>query len=253
MNTKPNQLSLMSLFAAGTHRGNKKSKLNPRLKKFVYGVSNGLCLINLVETKNALEKCHELLFKLGQKRRQVLVVGTSKHLADLTKTYAGKFAAGEMPYVNYRWLGGTLTNWSTIKKTLKTLEKYQNMMDNKEFFGKLSRNEQLIIERDVEKLNKSFAGLMSLKNNRPGAMIVLEANENDVAIKEGDVMKVPVITLTNTGATTLSKDIAYTVVGNTHSIHATEMMLDSLVDSYNQGLAAAIPVAETQPKEQPKK
>lgn len=239
----------MSLFEVGAHRGNRKSKLNPKLKNRVYGYSNGLCLINLVETLAALDRSNDLLYKLGQKRKQVLVVGTSKHLKDLVPEFSQDFENSAMPYVNNRWLGGTLTNWSTIKKTLKTLEKLESIESNKEFFGKLARNEQLNVHRRKEKIAKFFQGLVNLKNNRPGAIIVLDAASNPIAIQEADNMGIPVIALTNTGSLALPENLKYTVVCNINSINTVKALVDNMIESYNAGLIAGIPQPEV--KEEP--
>jgi small subunit ribosomal protein S2 len=240
------QISLMSLFEVGAHRGNRKSKLNPKLKPRVYGFSNSLCLINLVETNNSIDACSDFLYKLGQKRKQVLIVGTSKHIKDMVPEFAAQFENGQMPYVDNRWLGGTLSNWSTIKKTLKTLEKLENIESNKEFFAKLARNEQLNITRKKNKISKLFKGLVNLKNNRPGAILILDANSNDITIKESDSIKVPVIALSNTNTLTLPQDLKHTIVTNTNSINGIKLILDKLVQSYNDGLSAGIPQAVPQ-------
>jgi small subunit ribosomal protein S2 len=236
------QLSLIDLFKVGAHRGNSKSKLNPRLKKYIYGVENGLCLIDLVETKNSIDTVEAFMKKLGQRKKQVLLVGTSKHLQEAVSEFAKDFAGGEMPYINNRWLGGTLTNWATIRKTLKTLEKLENIVSNKSFFDKLSRNEQLNMQREVKKLSKFFGGLKTLKNNRPGAVLVLDSNSNAVAIKEADVVKVPVVALSNVNTKILPKSIDNVIVTNTNSTNTVDLILKRLINSYNEGFENALPV-----------
>lgn len=242
----------MSLFEVGAHRGNKKSKLNPRLKSKVYGFDKSLCLIDLVEAKASMERAAELIYKLGQKRKQILIVGTSRHIKDYVVEFASTFQNGAMPYVDNRWLGGTLTNWSTVKKTLKTLEKLDNIESNKEFFQKLARNEQLNITRKKAKISKLFKGLVNLKNNKPGAILVLDANQNDMAIKEADNMNIPVITLTNTNTLALPKNLNYTIVTNINSINAIKLITEHLGASYNLGLEAGVPQAIEQKNQEVK-
>jgi small subunit ribosomal protein S2 len=234
------QISLMNLFTVGAHRGNKKSALNPRLKKRIYGVNNGLSVINLAETKKTLESATQLLSKLGQRKSQLLVVGTSVHLQDFPRQMAENLSGGQTAYVNHRWLGGTLTNWATIRKTLKTLEKTQSMVKDEEFFENLTRNEQLNLSRRLEKLERFFGGLIGLKNNRPGALVVLDAKENAVAIQEAETMKIPVITLTNTNVETLPGDLKHTIVCNTSSLNTVKLITETLVDAYNQGFAKSL-------------
>ena len=236
MNT--NQISLMNLFEVGAHRGNRRSKLNPRLKNRVYAYSKGLCLIDLAKTSESINLNSEFLKNLGAKRKQILVVGTSKHLSPLVKEISAQFDAA-MPYVNNRWLGGTLTNWSTIRKTLKNKDKYEKIIAKKEFFDSLSRNEQLNIERELEKLRLIFDGLIDLKSNKPGAVLVLNADENAVAIKEAEVLGIPVITVTNTSTVFLPSTENSVICLNTNSIKAVKLVIDSLVSSYNEGLKDA--------------
>lgn len=240
MSKQDTTLSLMNLYEVGAHRGNKKSRLNPRLKERVYGVENGLSIIDLVETRRSITRISEYLTALGRKNRQILVVGTSKHLTQITEEFAGKFQNGQMPFVNYRWLGGTLTNWSTVKKTLDTLNKLRSMESDEAFLNKLSKNEQLGIKREKVKLEKFFAGLVSLKNNKPGAIIVLDAPNNPIAIKEAELMKVPVIALTNTGTVSLPEDVSYTVVANINSTKTMKLLQNTFADAYNNGVSEMV-------------
>jgi small subunit ribosomal protein S2 len=249
MNT--NQLSLMSLFEVGAHRGNRRSKLNPRLKPKVYGFSKGLCLIDLATTNQAIDKASQILNSLGSKKRQILVVGTSKHISPLVTATASKFNLA-MPYVNNRWLGGTLTNWSTIRKTLKNKEKLEKIIAKEEFFSKLPRNEQLGIQRELAKLRIIFDGLVNLKSNRPGAIIVLDADENEVAIKEAEKLRIPVIAITNTSTVFLPANSNTTICLNTNSTKAVDLVLNKFVDSYNAGAKSA-EVATTQTINKPTK
>jgi small subunit ribosomal protein S2 len=244
MNT--NQISLMSLFQVGAHRGNRKSKLNPRLRSKVHSFTKGLCQIDLANTNTAIEASAEILKKLGAKKKQILIVGTSKHISPLVVATSTQFAM-PMPYVNNRWLGGTLTNWTTVRKTLKDKEKKEKIVSNQDFFNKLARNEQLGIQRQLDKLKTIFDGLTPLKTNRPGAIIVLDADENKVSIREAQNLGVPVIALTNTSTVFLPNNLTSTICMNTNSTKALELVLEYLVGAYNSGVeaAAAAQIAQT--------
>ncbi len=236
MSIRVEQISLMHLFSLGTHRGNRKSALNPKLKKKVYGVNKGLSVIDLVETKASLERSAKLLEKIGQKKGQLLVVGTSVHTKNIVEDFVSRVPNNQAAYVNHRWLGGTLTNWSTIRKTLKTLDKTKNMVKDKDFFSRLSRNEQLALNRKLVKLERFFNGLTVLKNNKPSAVIVLDAKDNPVAIREAEAMKIPVIAITNTNVDVLPEDLQYTIVCNTSSINCLKFIMEVLSDAYNEGV-----------------
>lgn len=234
------QISLMNLFEVGAHRGNSRSKLNPKLKSRIYGYSQGLCIIDLVKTIDSINHVSELFTYLGEKRKQILIVGTSDHIKDEVSNFASAFEGSPMPYINHRWLGGTLTNWSTIKRTLKTLEKLENITKDEEFFAKLARNEQLNIKKEKESVSKFFSGLVNLKSNRPGAVFVIDGPNNAIAIKEAEIMKIPVIVLTNTSVKTLSSDISKTIVCNIYSSNAVKFIVKYLIEFYNKGLQSAI-------------
>lgn len=240
MNT---QLSLMSLFQVGAHRGNKKAKLNPQLKQRIYGFSNSQCLIDLVQTNYAIEEAAQLMFRLGQKKRQVLLVGTAKHIKPLVEELSQKFVPDKMPFVNNRWLGGTLTNWVTIKKTLKELEKLINMESNKDFFGKISRNQQLQITRDKDKKVRFVGGLQNLKSSRPGVVFILDGSTDPVAMREADKMGIPVISLVGTNVVTLPEKTNTTILCNVNSINAVKLISDYLIENYNKGFAQGVPAS----------
>ena len=233
----------MELFEIGAHRGNSRQKLNPKLKGRVHSFNNDIAVINLVSTIENISNAQKLLKKAGTKKRQILIVGTSKHIANIPVEISTKFAGEKMPYVNNRWLGGTLTNWSTIRKTLRTFSKLESIEANQDFFSQLAKNEQLRISRHKQKIAKFFDGLKTLKNNRPYAVIVLDADNNPNAILEANLKKIPVIALTNTKAKILPTNLEHTIVCNTNSIQTISFIVNSLVKAYNQGM---IELAETQ-------
>ena len=237
----------MDLYKIGSHRGNKASKLNPKLKKYVYGTQQGMSLIDLALMQQKLENVENFLKHLGKSNKQLIVVGTSTHVKPVTEKIAKEMGRG-MPFVSNRWLGGTLTNWSTVKKTLKTLEKNENIISNEKFFKELSRNEQLILTRETEKLRKIFGGLVDLKSNRPGALLVLDASENVVAIKEADLMNIPVIALSNTGALDLPTKLDYTVVCNTNSTKLLTMLTERFIEAYGSGVEESLKAIENEKK-----
>jgi small subunit ribosomal protein S2 len=229
-------LSLMNLFEVGAYRGNGRSKMNAKLKSRIYAYKNGLCIIDLVQTLETIERVNDFIEKLGQQKKQILVVGTSEHIKKLVPDFAAKFGSQGMPYINNRWLGGTLTNWMTIKKTLKTLDKLESIEANQEFFHQLARNEQLNVQKKKAKVENFFGGLKKIKSNHPGAILVLDAPNNPVAIKEAESMGVPIIALTNTSVPYLPKDISNVILVNIYSSNAIDLVMEQFVNSYVNGL-----------------
>jgi small subunit ribosomal protein S2 len=233
------QLSLMNLHTAGAHRGNHKSRCNSRLKSYIHTLEtqSGLAIIDLNKTIDSIETVKALLNKLGQKKRQILIVGTSKYICEYTKELSGQFGV-KMPFVNKRWPGGTLTNWGTINKSRKQLEKLENIVKNTEFFNKLSRNEQLSLDRQRIKMDQIFSGLKDMRNNKPGAVIILDV-KNHTAILEAQALNIPVVLLTNLNSVLLPKSLQHTIVFNNTSRNAVKLITEQLVESYNAGLAVS--------------
>jgi small subunit ribosomal protein S2 len=230
-------LSLMSLFEVGSQRGGSKSKLNPRLKSRVFAIQKGLCVIDLVQTKDSISKAEEFFYNLGKSKKQILIVGTFDHIKDYVPELSKQFAGSQMPFVNHRWLGGTLTNWATIKKTLKTLEKIEKIESDEDFYKALTRNEKLNLRTQKRRITKFFEGLKNLKNNKPGAVLVLDTYFNSISIKEAQVASVPTVALSNTNSKFLPTSLDKLILCNTNSRSAVELICQQLVKAYNQGLA----------------
>ena len=239
MNSK---LSLIDLYNAGSHRGNHKSRLNPKLKKFVHQkTKDSTCIIDLTKTMDILNTILPFIHKLGQQKKQIFIVGTSNYLTTLVPDFSKRFKSPEaMPYVDNRWLGGTLTNWVTVRKTLKSLEKLENILNNTDFFEKLSRNEQLNTSREYQKKNSLFGGLKTLKSNRPGAVIILDTVKNPNAILEAETVGIPIISFTNLNTLLLPKDLSKTLVFNNTSVSAIEIVFNEIVNAYNTGLVSQL-------------
>lgn len=226
----------MNLFELGTHRGNSKAQVNAKLRSRIHSYKSGISIINLVDTISRIEECSQFFYEIGKKGKQILLVGTSKHLRDTLPELSAKYSSTPLPYVNRRWLGGTLTNWSTIKKTLKSLEKFEKIKENTTFFKGLAKNEQLSITKEIERTSRFFAGLKTLKNNKPGAIFLLDLNNNPIGVKESELMKIPIIGLTNTKSAVLPSDIDRVIVCNNNSVKSVEFIVDVLLGSYQRGL-----------------
>lgn len=241
MNKQIKKISLMDLYNVGAHRGNHKSRVNPSLKKYIHQFdTSSLAIIDLVKTIDKLDNLSNFFKKLGLRKKQIFIVGTSKYLKEYTGSLATSFGPNPTPYVNSRWLGGCITNWPTIKKTLKTLEKLESILNNAEFFGKLSRNEQLQVSREYQKKDVLFGGLKSLKTNKPGAIIVLDGQKNYTAILEAQTIGVPVIVFGNTNTKVLPKNLENLVVFNNTSLEAVQFVTNALSDAYSEGWSQSL-------------
>ena len=240
----------MDLYNVGAHRGNHRSRLNPKLKKHVHKFdTNQLAVIDLSQTSETVDRISSLFYKLGTKKRQAFIVGTSKYIKDFTVEFAKSFTGDTMPYVDNRWLGGTVTNWPTVKKTLKSLEKVESIINNTEFFDKLSRNEQLSMTRECEKKQSLFGGLKFLRSNHPGVIIVLDAVRNYNAILEGQTAGVPVVIFGNVNTKLLPKNKDNIIVCNNTSVDTVRMISQVFVESYNDGLLVGAAAMATEKNE----
>jgi small subunit ribosomal protein S2 len=253
MTTTSSKLSLMSLYEAGAHRGSHRSRMNPKLKRSIHKIDrNSLGVIDLVQTIEATDRAAQIMLAAGKKKKQILVVGTSKYITDYTVAVAAQFSQ-PMPYVNYRWLGGLLTNWQTVRKTLKEIDKLENIINNVEFFNTLTSNEQLIKTREFNKKNNLFAGIRNLKSNRPGAVIVLDPAKNKTAILEAEANGVPVICFTNLNTILLPKDLSATITFNNTSLNAVKLIMEQLMSFYQDGIVAGAAIAAEEASKAPEK
>jgi small subunit ribosomal protein S2 len=201
-----------------------------------------------VQTIGQIEVAKELVKKAGLRHKQVMIIGTSKHINKIPAEYSAKFLGETMPYISKCWVGGCLTNWQTVRKTLKYIDKVESIITNKPFFEKLSRNEQLEKQREYDRKIRNFGGIRVLKNNKPGVIIVLDTENAQAAIKEAEIMRVPLILLTNTNTVYLPKSPktkVITLVINNKSLNAVKLVLDELVASYGEGISAIVEKKET--------
>lgn len=233
-------LSLMGLYEVGAHRGNSKTTLNPKLRSKVHSFNNGIAVIDLAQTLENIEHVAAFMQKLGSKKKQILFVGTSKHIKAKVQPYSALFKGSTMPFVDKRYIGGTFSNWVTIKETLKTLKKLESIQLNADFFKKLARKEQLSINKEQTKINATFGGLRHLKSAKPAVVVVLDAANETVVIKEAQVMGIPVICLTNTAILSLPKDMQNTLVFNINSTNAVDLVMNTLSEAYNSGLLEVV-------------
>ena len=245
-------LSLMSLFATGAHRGNHKSTVNPRLSGLIHSVKDQICFWDLTKVNSRLDKALLLMNKCGSKKQQIMIVGTSHHVKDVVQDFAKKFASEEMPYVCNRWIGGTLTNRKTINISVTEIKKVESYEENERFYKSLSAGEKLQLREKKERGLRLFGGIRVMKSVKPGCLIILDAANNRSAIKEAEKMNIPVIILTNANITYLPNEkLNYIIPCNNNSIKTINLIMETLVDSYNTGLKNF--VEEVKPeKPQPK-
>lgn len=184
---------IQDMFGVGAHYGYGKTRRHPSAKPFIYGSKNHTDIIDLEKTEAQLIKAEELLASITASGRQVIFVGTKPEIRDLVKTTAESLG---MPYVDERWIGGTLTNAKQIGSRVRLYETLGEQQETDSLVFK-TKKEKLLIERKIEKLARRFGGLTTLKGV-PAAMIVIDARSEMNAVTEAAMMNIPIITLSNT-------------------------------------------------------
>lgn len=184
---------IQEMFEVGAHYGYSRTRRHPTTKPFIYGSKNRTDIIDLEKTEAQLTQAEELLKTIAGSGRQVIFVGSKPELRDLVKGAAESLG---MPYVDERWIGGTLTNWKQIKSRVVMLEDLGEKSEEGTLMYK-TKKEKLLLERKIEKLGRRFGGLTTLKGI-PAALIVIDGREEINAVTEAKMMGIPVIALSNT-------------------------------------------------------
>ncbi|MCM2273804.1 MAG: 30S ribosomal protein S2 [Candidatus Didemnitutus sp.] len=218
------------LLDAGVHLGHQTKRWNPRSKPYVFGHRQGITIIDLEKTHAALEKACSFLEQLVATGDEVLLVGTKRQAQELIKEAA---AATGMPYVTTRWMGGTLTNFETIKKSLAKFKKYQAMDQNGEL-SKFSSKEESAIRREMARMTRNFDGIAGI-SGLPAAMFVIDAGYEEIAVLEAKRLGIPCVGLvdTNSDPTLLSHPIP----GNDDATKSIRIVVETVVAAIQAGLS----------------
>ena len=216
-----------SLFGVGAHYGYTRTRRHPSTKPFLYGTKNRTDIIDLEKTVASLTAAEEVLATLGSTGKQILFVGTKPESKDAVKNAAEALG---MPYVEIRWIGGTLTNEKQIKSRVTLFEDLTGKLEKNELDTiTKTKKEKLLLERKIEKLGRRFGGLSTMKG-LPAALVVIDAREEAIAVTEANQMGIPVIALCNTDCDI--KTVSYPVVGNDANKKTIEFILNRFVAAY---------------------
>jgi len=222
------ELQVKDLLAAGAHFGHQTHKWNPKMKKYVYGERNGIYIIDLQQTVPLAKKAYEFLKKTSQSGKSVLFVGTKRQASDMVKKTAEECGAY---HVTSRWLGGMLTNYKTVSQSIDKLRKVEKMKETGDF-KLLTKKEQSNIEKEVTKLEKNLGGIKHMRKV-PGAIVVIDPNNEHIAIKEAQVLGIPVVALTDTNCDPTGID--YVVPGNDDAIKSISLFTSYFAQAVAEG------------------
>lgn len=227
-------VTMKSLLESGVHFGHQVKRWDPRMKKYIFAERNGIHIIDLQKTITAIKDSYDVVRKVASSGKSVLFVGTKKQAQQAIEKEAERCG---MYYVNNRWLGGTLTNFTTIKKSLLRLKKIEKMeVDGT--FDKLTKKEVAAYMKEKETLTKNYGGMKDMKE-LPGAVFIIDTHKEQIAVAEARRMGIPIIAIVDTNCN--PEGINYPIPGNDDAIRAislfTSIIANAVIEADNeQGL-----------------
>jgi small subunit ribosomal protein S2 len=213
---------------AGLHFGHQTKRWNPKMAKYIYGERNGIYIIDLKVSSDLLGEARSFLKDVAASGDCILFVGTKKQAQNIVEQEAKRCG---MFFVNNRWLGGMLTNFETIRKSIKRLHEIENMKENG-IFDKLTKKEVASLNQELEKLNKNLSGILKM-DRVPGAIFVIDPKRESLAVKEARKLNIPVVALIDTNCD--PDGIAFPVPGNDDAIRSIKLVSSLLTDSIIEG------------------
>jgi small subunit ribosomal protein S2 len=233
------EVSMRQMLDAGVHFGHQTRYWNPKMAPFIFGQRNNIHIINLERTVPLYEKALAFIKSVAADNGTILFVGTKRSAREAIRTEAVRCG---MPFVSHRWLGGMLTNFKTIKQSVRRLEVLQGMVDDGSI-DKLTKKEVLGLKREQEKLERSLGGIKDMRN-LPDAIFVIDVGHEKIAIHEARKLGIPVVAIVDTNCS--PNDIDYIVPGNDDAMRAAQLYATGVAEAVLEGKASLpqIPVGD---------
>ncbi len=237
-------ITMKQLLEAGVHFGHQTRKWNPKMKKYIFAARHDIHIIDLEMTAKLIEEAYSFVVESVKAGKTVLFVGTKKQAQDAIKEEAER--CGQY-YINSRWLGGTLTNFKTIRSRIDYLEKLERMEANGEF-DLLPKKEVLGLKKEMNKLTDNLGGIKNMRG-MPGLMFVVDPNTEDIAIAEARKLHIPIVAITDTNC---DPDlIDYVIPGNDDAIRAIKLISSVIANAVIEANQGETPVFEEAPASEP--
>jgi small subunit ribosomal protein S2 len=222
-------ISMKALLESGVHFGHRTNKWDPRMKPFIFTERNGIHIIDLQQTVKSINTAYGLVRDTVMQGGNVLFVGTKRQAQETVRDEAVRCG---MPYVTERWLGGMLTNWTTIYQRIQELERLEKMRDTGEI-NQLTKKERILIEREIKRLEIRLSGVRSMKH-LPEMIFVVDVGREATCVHEANLKKIPVIALVDTNCDPTGVD--YVVPSNDDAIRAIKLLVAKVADAVLEGI-----------------
>ena len=221
-------VAMKQLLEAGVHFGHQTRRWDPKMAEYIFQARNGIHIIDLQKTSKKLDEAYSFLKEQAEQGKTVLFVGTKKQAQECVKEAAEKCG---MYYVNQRWLGGTLTNFTTIRKRIERLAELERMQEDGTF-DVLPKKEVILLKKEMEKLEKNLGGIKEM-NELPGVMFIVDPKKERIGILEAKKLGIPVIGLVDTNCN--PEEVDYAIPGNDDAIRAVKLITDCMANAIIEG------------------
>jgi small subunit ribosomal protein S2 len=224
---------MKELLEAGVHFGHQTRRWNPKMREYIFGQRNGIYIIDLQKTIKNFKEALQFVKSVAENGQDVLFVGTKKQAQDIVRDYATK---SESSFVNQRWLGGLLTNFSVVRSSVDKLVELEEMREDGRW-DLLSKKEQSRQEKVYRKLSKNLGGIKTM-SRLPGAMFVIDSSKEDIALSEARKMKVPIVAVVDTNGD--PDPVDYPIPGNDDAVRAIELFASKVAEAIVEGKKSRI-------------
>ena len=223
-------VTMKALLESGVHFGHRTNKWNPKMRAYIFTERNGIHILDLQQTVQLLDEAYAFVRDRVAEGGTILFVGTKRQAQDTIRDEAERCG---MPYVNERWLGGTITNWVTIQQRIFELERLERMRDSGEL-DLLTKKEGLMIERDIARLEHRLSGIRNMKH-LPDILFVVDIMREDTAVHEANLKNIPVLAMVDTNCD--PKNVDYIIPSNDDAIRAIKLIVGKIADAVMEGKA----------------
>ena len=225
------QITMKELLEAGVHFGHQTKRWNPKMKRYIFGKRNGIYIIDLQKTLKLFKEASAWMTDLSAQGKRVLFVGTKRQAQDAIMEEANRCG---MFYVNNRWLGGTLTNFVTVRRSIERLKELEGWLNDPE--KELSKKERAALDREREKLQKNLIGIREM-DSLPDALFVIDPKKEHIAVQEAKRLGIPVMAIVDTNCDPDNIDLV--IPGNDDAIRAIRLFTQKIADSVLEGYRVA--------------